>query len=105
MTEVILILFFKKKKKKKIFYLIKAVLGTTLKIKTLNGEKEIEIKPGTQHGEKIRIKGQVKTWEYLSNKKKNKKKQGVCNLPPNSNVVGDHIVNLKVHIPKTISKE
>ncbi|EGR31479.1 hypothetical protein IMG5_108560 [Ichthyophthirius multifiliis] len=65
-----------------------AVLGNKIKIKTLSGEKELEIKPGTQHGEQIRIKG-----------------QGICNLPPNQNDLGDHIVNLKIYIPKNINKQ
>lgn len=34
-----------------------AVLGTKIKVRTLAGEREIEVKPGTQHGEMIKIKG------------------------------------------------
>lgn len=35
-----------------------AALGATLKVPTLEGEHEITLKPGTQHGELFRIKGQ-----------------------------------------------
>lgn len=35
------------------------VLGTKVKVRTLQGDKEIEIKAGTQHGDKIKIKGAV----------------------------------------------
>jgi len=34
-----------------------AVLGFTSRIKTLYGEREISIKPGTQHGTKYRLSG------------------------------------------------
>ncbi|MGC8927351.1 MAG: molecular chaperone DnaJ [Myxococcota bacterium] len=65
---------------------IEAILGTTLKIKTIWGEKEIEIKPGTQPDETIRIP------EY-----------GMPRL--NGYGKGDHIIHIKVNIPKKISAE
>lgn len=36
-----------------------AVLGTRIKVKTLTGEKEIDVKPSTSHGDKMKLKGLV----------------------------------------------
>lgn len=68
--------------------LSEAVLGTKIKVKTLTGEKDLDVTPGTSHGEKIKIRG-----------------LGINHLPPNQNTVGDHIVTLKIHVPKTLTTE
>ncbi|KAM3126784.1 hypothetical protein pb186bvf_021105 [Paramecium bursaria] len=63
-----------------------AVLGDAIKVKTLAGEKSLNVKAGSQDGEKIKLDG-----------------QGINKLPPNQNQKGDHIVNLKVVIPTKLS--
>ncbi len=65
---------------------IEAILGTTLKIRTLWGEKEIEIKPGSQPEDTIKIP-----------------EAGMPRLNGYGN--GDHIVHIKVNIPKKITSE
>ncbi len=65
---------------------IEAILGTTIKIKTIWGEKEIEIKNGTQPSDKIKIP-----------------EHGMPRL--NGYGRGDHIVHIKVEIPRKISSE
>ncbi|CAD8054820.1 unnamed protein product [Paramecium sonneborni] len=65
-----------------------AVLGDSIKIKTLNGEKIINIKPGSQDGEKIRLNG-----------------LGITKLAPNSNQKGDQVVNLKIQIPTKLTEQ
>lgn len=35
------------------------MLGTRIKVKTLTGEKEIDVKPSTSHGDKMKLKGLV----------------------------------------------
>ncbi|CAK94816.1 unnamed protein product (macronuclear) [Paramecium tetraurelia] len=65
-----------------------AVLGDQVKIKTLNGEQQISIKPGSQDGEKIRLSG-----------------LGITKLAPNSNQRGDQVVNLKIQIPTNLNEQ
>lgn len=65
---------------------LEAILGTTVKIKTVWDERDIEIKPGTQPEEKIRIP-----------------EAGMPRL--NGYGKGDHIVHIKVNIPRKISSE
>ena len=65
---------------------IQAILGTTLKVRTVWDEREIEIKPGTQPDDTIRIP-----------------EAGMPRL--NGYGRGDHIVHIKVTIPKKISSE
>ena len=64
-----------------------AVLGTTLKIKTLDGEKDVTIPAGIQHGEFVKIRG-----------------AGIPNLSKPSSR-GDHIVVVSIKIPTHISNE
>ncbi len=64
------------------FYL--AILGGKVMVPTLEGEKEIEIEPGTQPGTQIRIPG-----------------AGIKNF--NSQRKGDEIININVEIPKNLS--
>lgn len=61
-----------------------AALGATVKVPTLNGEAELVIKPGTQHGELFRLQG-----------------KGLPNL--RSGRKGDLAVLLLVEIPKKLS--
>ncbi len=37
--------------------IVEAAIGTTVMVPTLDGEQEVEIKPGTQFGEVVRLKG------------------------------------------------
>lgn len=63
-----------------------ATLGGTLSIQTLTGEKSINIKPGTDGGKTLRLKGQ--------------------GMPvQNSNSRGDLYVKTKITVPKNLSKE
>jgi len=62
-----------------------AVLGIEKTIKTPRGKVDLDIKPGTSHGSLLRIKG-----------------MGVNDI---NFGMGDLIVNIKIKIPKEISKE
>ncbi|MDO5307365.1 MAG: molecular chaperone DnaJ [bacterium] len=64
-----------------------AVLGDVIKIKTLDGEKEVSIPAGIQHGETVKIKN-----------------AGVPSLSK-QNYRGDHIVVISVKTPMHISGE
>lgn len=64
-----------------------AVLGDEITIKTLEGEKEIAVHSGTQHGQAIKIKG-----------------AGVPHLG-RSNQKGDHIVVVEIKTPTHLSDE
>ncbi|MBB6097554.1 molecular chaperone DnaJ [Deinobacterium chartae] len=65
-----------------------AVLGGTLEVPTLDGPKTVEIKPGTQHGDTLRLRG-----------------QGMPRLQASG--TGDLIVNFALEVPsgKNLSKE
>ena len=62
-----------------------AALGGEIKINTVDGDIIYEVKPGTQPGTKIRLKG-----------------KGVPTLR-NKNVRGDHYVTLNVQVPTKLS--
>lgn len=64
-----------------------AVLGDEITIKTLDGEKEVSIPHGSQHGEAVKLKG-----------------LGVPHLGRNGQR-GDHIVVIEVKIPTHLSEE
>lgn len=64
-----------------------AVMGDSVLVKTLDGEKEIQINPGSQHGSIVKIKG-----------------AGIPVLSRPSQR-GDHIVILKVVIPQNLNDE
>lgn len=64
-----------------------AALGGTIRITTVDGEVEYEVKPGTQTDTRIRLRG-----------------KGVPSLR-NKNVRGDHYVNLVVQVPTKLSEE
>ena len=40
------------------------MLGHSVKVRTLEGEKEIYISPGTQNGQTIKLEGKVETIYY-----------------------------------------
>ena len=63
-----------------------AALGGTIRISTVDGDVEYEVKPGTQTDTKIRLKG-----------------KGVPSLR-NKNVRGDHYVTLVVQVPTKLSE-
>ncbi|MDY4669087.1 MAG: molecular chaperone DnaJ [Oliverpabstia sp.] len=63
-----------------------AALGGTIRINTVDGDVEYEVKPGTQTDTKIRLKG-----------------KGVPSLR-NKNVRGDHYVTLVVQVPTKLSE-
>ena len=64
-----------------------AALGGTIRIKTVDGEVEYDIKPGTQTDTKVRLKG-----------------KGVPSLR-NSQIRGDHYVTLVVSVPEKLNEE
>ena len=64
----------------------KAALGGTIRIKTVDGEVEYEVKPGTQTDTKVRLKG-----------------KGVPSLR-SRNVRGDHYVTLVVQVPERMNQ-
>ena len=64
-----------------------AVIGDTVTIKTLDGEKEIQIPAGAQHGNLVKIKG-----------------AGIPIISKPSQR-GDHIVILKIKIPTKIKQK
>ena len=66
---------------------VTAALGGTIKIQTLDGEIEQEIKPGTQTGTVLHLK-----------------EHGVPNLR-NRNIRGDHHVTLVVEVPTKLNSE
>lgn len=63
-----------------------SILGTYVKIPTLEKSMMIEIKPGTRHGDTIKVTG-----------------KGLPNY--NSREIGDLIIKVNIHIPKQISEE
>jgi molecular chaperone DnaJ len=63
-----------------------ACLGSEVTIETLNGPVKMRVPAGVQHGDKQKITG-----------------YGIANLPPKQNEKGNHIVTLKVVIPKSLS--
>ena len=64
-----------------------AALGGTIRIKTVDGEVDYEVKPGTQTDTKVRLRG-----------------KGVPSLR-NKNVRGDHYVTLVVTVPEKLNEE
>lgn len=66
---------------------VTAALGGTVRIKTVDGEVEYDVKAGTQTDTRVRLKG-----------------KGVPSLR-NKNVRGDHYVTLVVQVPTDLSKE
>lgn len=65
---------------------VEAALGTTLTVPSLEGEQELEIEPGTQHGEQLSIRG-----------------LGVPSLR-DKDARGDLVIIIGVEIPKKLSK-
>ncbi len=65
---------------------VKAALGGTISIKTVDGDLEYEVKPGTQTDTRVRLKG-----------------KGVPSLR-NRNVRGDHFVTLVVQVPERMTE-
>jgi molecular chaperone DnaJ len=63
-----------------------AALGTMLDIETLDGQEEVNVKPGTQPGTKITLKG-----------------KGI--IPLSGSRRGDHIISLNVKIPADLTAE
>ena len=66
---------------------VTAALGGTIRIKTVDGEVEYDVNPGTQTDSKVRLKG-----------------KGVPSLR-NKNVRGDHYVTLVVQVPEKLNDE
>lgn len=65
-----------------------ATLGDTLEVPTIDGKARIEIKPGTQPGTALRLRG-----------------KGLPTVRGYGNGTGDLVVNISVYIPETLSKE
>ncbi len=64
-----------------------AALGGPIRVKTVDGEVEYEVKPGTQSETKVRLRG-----------------KGMPNVR-NKNSRGDHYITLVVQVPTGLSKE
>lgn len=64
-----------------------AALGGSIRIKTVDGEVEYDVKAGTQTDTKVRLKG-----------------KGVPSLR-NKNLRGDHFVTLVVQVPERMNEE
>jgi molecular chaperone DnaJ len=65
-----------------------ATLGTTVQIPTIDGKANINIKPGTQPGTILRLRG-----------------KGLPAVQGYGYGTGDIIVNISVYIPEVLSKE
>jgi molecular chaperone DnaJ len=65
---------------------VQAVLGTTIEVPLVEGQRDVDVQPGTQPGDTITLRG-----------------QGVPNLRGHGK--GDLIIHPKVNIPKKISGE
>jgi len=63
-----------------------AALGTTLKVPTLDGEADVEVPPGTQTGDVIRLRG-----------------DGVPYLG-RENQRGDHLITMVVQTPRRLDE-
>lgn len=66
---------------------VTAALGGPIRIKTVDGEVEYEVKPGTQTDTKVRLRG-----------------KGVPSLR-NKNIRGDHFVTLVITVPEKLNEE
>ncbi len=66
---------------------VTAALGGTIRLKTVDGETEYEVKPGTQTDTRIRLRG-----------------KGVPSVR-NRNIRGDHYVTLVVTVPERLTEE
>lgn len=64
-----------------------AVLGTKIEVPTIEGKAQLKIPPGTQSGQKFRLRG-----------------RGVPSLR-NPNLRGDQFVEVQIKLPKVISEE
>ena len=60
-----------------------AILGGKIKVKTMKGEVEVELEPGTKDGTQITLKG-----------------YGMPKLPPKQNQVGNHVIEFKIDVPQ-----
>lgn len=61
-------------------------MGHSVSIKTIYGQRDINIRAGVQHGTKYRLSG-----------------QGITKLAPHHDQRGDHIVVIKIVIPSSLS--
>ena len=67
--------------------MVDAVLGCDIKVKTIYGEeKSLKIPAGSQNGEQIKLS-----------------KEGFYRV--NTSIKGNHIVTLRIQVPKTLSEE
>ena len=64
-----------------------AALGGTIQVDTVDGKVEYDVKPGTQTGTRVRLRG-----------------KGVPSLR-NKSVRGDHYITLNVQVPTSLSHE
>lgn len=64
-----------------------ATLGGPVRVKTIDGEVEYEVKPGTPTDTRVRLRG-----------------KGMPNVR-NKNIRGDHYITLVVEVPKSLNKE
>lgn len=65
-----------------------AVLGTSMDVKTQDGQSSVDIKAGTEHDTKHRLRN-----------------KGVNKLAPNNHQRGDHYINFKIVVPTNLTPE
>ena len=65
-----------------------AVLGTQIDVKTQEGMQKVEVKAGTEHDSKTKLRG-----------------KGVSKLAPNNHLKGDHYIVFKQLVPKNVTPE
>lgn len=68
--------------------MIGAILGSSIKVETLDGEMDLEIKPGTQDGDKILLE-KAGVWAH----------EPPDNYDP-TELRGDHLITVQVDLPK-----
>jgi len=67
-------------------HLVQAVMGSEIEVKTIDGKSKIKVPPGTQDGQVFKLSG-----------------KGVQKLRSSSR--GDHLVKIRINIPKKLSKK
>lgn len=76
-----------------------AIIGGNCEVETIHGTKSVRIAPGTEHNQEVRIKGAGMT---VLGKGSSKSASG---HESDRDEKGDHIIQFKIAIPNTLSKE
>lgn len=65
-----------------------AALGAMIEVETLTGKVKIQVEPGTNPGDTVKLAH-----------------KGIVNLPPNNQKKGDHYIKFTIKIPKSLTRE